>query len=131
MHILGHVAARAEWDHACGYFNAYSIDSYGQTFHYMHAQVRVVCSANGHFIKQASGHYEYEGGDTRLVGISSASSLPSLKEALSRVVTKAGGGSASASGSPEVTELHPHVTVFRCMGGQRCCSAKVGIRPSL
>ena len=68
----------------------------------MDAQVRVVCSANGHFIKQASGHYEYEGGDTRLVGISSASSLPSLKEALSRVVTKAGAGSTSASGSPEV-----------------------------
>ena len=66
-------------------------------------QVRVVCSANGHFIKQASGHYEYEGGDTRLVGISSASSLQSLKEALSRVVTKAGAGSTSASGSPEVS----------------------------
>jgi len=67
----------------------------------MNVQVRVVCSANGHFIKQGSGHYEYEGGDTRLVGISSASSLQSLKEALNRVVIKAG-GSASASGSPEV-----------------------------
>ena len=65
----------------------------------------MVCSANGHFIKQSSGHYEYEGGDTRLVGISSASSLHSLKEALSRVVTKAGAGSASASGSPEVILL--------------------------
>ena len=63
----------------------------------------MVCSANGHFIRQASGHYEYEGGDTRLVGISSASSLLSLKEALSRVVTKAGAGSTSASGSPEVS----------------------------
>ena len=68
----------------------------------MHVQVRVVCSANGNFIKQASGHYEYEGGDTRLVGISSASSLPALKEALNRVVTRAGAGSTSASGSPEV-----------------------------
>ena len=79
----------------------------------MNVQVRVVCSANGHFIKQGSGHYEYEGGDTRLVGISSASSLQSLKEALNRVVTKAG-GSTSASGSPEVTESsfplqHRHV----------------------
>ncbi|CAL5222116.1 g4432 [Coccomyxa viridis] len=69
------------------------------------SKVRVVCSANGHFIKQASGHYEYEGGDTRLVGISSASSLPSLKEALNRVVTKAGTGSTSASGSPEMMFL--------------------------
>ena len=65
----------------------------------------MVCSANGHFFKQASGHYEYEGGDTRLVGISSASSLLSLKESLSRVVTKAGAGSTSASGSPEVILL--------------------------
>ena len=76
-----------------------------------HVQVRVVCSANGHFIKQASGHYEYEGGDTRLVGISSASSLPSLKEALNRVVTKAGTGSTSASGSPEVSPCSEHLSM--------------------
>ncbi len=83
-------------------------------------QVRVVCSANGHFIKQASGHYEYEGGDTRLVGISSASSLPSLKEALSRVVTKAGGGSASASGSPEVSPCFNQCTPHQRQSAGYC-----------
>ena len=95
----------------------------------MNVQVRVVCSANGHFIKQGSGHYEYEGGDTRLVGISSASSLQSLKEALNRVVSK-GGGSASASGSPEVIEAQVHCAQTR-VGLARLARAAVRVPPLL
>jgi hypothetical protein len=60
----------------------------------------VVCSSNGTFVRQQSGHYEYMGGDTRLVSIASSSNLQSLKEALDRVVAK--GASISASGCPEV-----------------------------
>ncbi len=59
-----------------------------------------MCKANGVFIRQAGGHYEYEGGDTRLVSVSNWVSLTALKEAMERVVVKA--PSRSVSGPPEV-----------------------------
>lgn len=70
-------------------------------------QVRVVCKANGVFIRQAGGHYEYEGGDTRLVSVSNWVSLTALKEAMERVVAKA--PSRSVSGPPEVS--HPQCLI--------------------
>lgn len=67
-------------------------------------QVRVVCSSNGTFIRQPGGHFEYEGGDTRLVSVSNWFSLASLKEAVERVVVRPT-SSRSMSGPPEVCIL--------------------------
>ena len=66
----------------------------------MRAQVRVVCSSNGVFLRQPSGSLEYEGGEIRLVNVSSASTLDSLKEALDRVVSR-NSQSKSMSGAPK------------------------------
>ena len=63
-----------------------------------------MCKANGTFIRQNGGHYEYEGGDTRLVSVSNWVSLTALKEAMERVVAKA--PTRSASGPPEVCTLN-------------------------
>ncbi len=65
------------------------------------AQVRVVCSSNGAFVRQPSGSFDYEGGEVRLVIVSSASSLGALKEALDRVVNRTS-HSKSMSGPPKV-----------------------------
>ena len=66
------------------------------------AQVRVVCSSNGVFVRQPSGTLEYEGGEIRLVNVSSASTLESLKEALDRVVSR-NSQSKSVSGAPKAS----------------------------
>ena len=71
-----------------------------------HAQVRVVCSSNGVFARQPSGTLEYEGGEIRLVNVSSASTLDSLKEALDRVVSR-NSQSKSLSGAPKARAPAP------------------------
>ena len=68
------------------------------------AQVRAVCSSNGQFVRQPSGSFEYEGGEVRLVVVSSACSLDTLKEALDRVVNRHS-HSKSMSGPPKVCTL--------------------------
>ena len=79
-------------------------------------QVRVVCSSNGNFIRQPGGHFEYEGGDTRLVSVSNWFTLASLKEAMERVVVRPA-SSRSQSGPPDVSmadSLAPHPTLPHC-----------------
>ena len=60
-----------------------------------------MCSSNGLFVRQPSGSFDYEGGEVRLVIVSSASSLAALKEALDRVVNRHS-HSKSMSGPPKV-----------------------------
>ncbi|KAK9903274.1 hypothetical protein WJX75_001673 [Coccomyxa subellipsoidea] len=67
-------------------------------------KVRVVCSSNGNFIRQPGGHFEYEGGDTRLVSVSNWFTLASLKEAMERVVVRPA-SSRSQSGPPDAMDL--------------------------
>ena len=77
----------------------------------MRCQVRVVCSSNGQFARQPSGSFEYEGGEVRLVIVSSASSLEVLKEALDRVVNRHS-HSKSMSGPPKARPAHTAILLL-------------------
>lgn len=59
-------------------------------------QVKVICSSGGRFMRTAGGGFEYEGGETRLVGITNFCSYRTLVDSLERVtgtVAPAWGGS--------------------------------------
>ena len=62
-------------------------------------QIRVMCKSDGRFEKGADGIARYEGGETRLVQISTSGRLASLKESLGRAFP------VPPSMSPEVS--HP------------------------
>ena len=48
-------------------------------------QVKMLCSSGGHFNKLSGGGWEYTGGETRLVSVSSDCHMQELQDALHRV----------------------------------------------
>ena len=67
-------------------------------------QVKVICSSGGHFMRTASGSFEYEGGETRLVSVANFCSFRVLLDALERI-TGIGNMSGSSAGSQDLVRF--------------------------
>ena len=70
-------------------------------------QVKMLCSSGGHFIKLSGGGWEYTGGETRLVSVSSDCHMQELQDALHRVSQTMRLDLSSSSAS--VRSYTPHV----------------------